>query len=89
LVVAGSDDGVALLLEDPERTSPHGDEVPLLVVVHLRLGGRRPAGAVDYLALAGYSPLAYGPEEVDVQASSCTTYWQKAYCQKAARGGRQ
>ena len=69
LTFRNSDYGVALLLEDPERTSPHSDEVPL-GVVHLRLCCRRPAGAVDDLALAGYAPLADGPEEVDVHLYS-------------------
>jgi hypothetical protein len=58
--VRASHDGEALLLEDPERTSPHGDEV-LLRVVHLRLGGRRPAGAVGDPTLAGYASLNYSP----------------------------
>src|SRR5918998_4373084 len=61
----GSDDRVALPFEHAERARPHGDEVALRVI-HLRLGGRRAAGAVHDLALAGYAPLADRPEEVDV-----------------------
>src|SRR5918997_4885935 len=61
----GSDDRVALPFEHAKRARPHGDEVALRVV-HLRLGGRRAAGAVHDLALAGYAPLADSPEEVDV-----------------------
>ena len=63
--VAGSNNRVALLLEDPERSSSYGDEVAV-GVADLRLGGRRPAGAVDHLALAGYAPPADRSQEVHV-----------------------
>jgi hypothetical protein len=52
-------------LEDAERPRAKGDEVALRIV-DLRLGGRRPAGAVEDLALAGYAPAADRAQEVDV-----------------------
>jgi hypothetical protein len=63
--VVGSNDRVALLLKHPKRPRSHSHEVPLRVV-YLRLGCRCPAGAMHHLTLAGYTPLADRPEEVDV-----------------------
>jgi hypothetical protein len=70
---AGSNDGVALLLEHTERTGPHGDEVALRVV-YLCLGGRRPAGSMHDLTVADYTSLADRPEEVDVHLYSCSPH---------------
>src|ERR671916_508736 len=59
------DYGAAPALEHPERPGAQGHEVAIRVV-DLRLGGSRPAGAVEDLALAGYAPRVDGAEEVDV-----------------------
>src|SRR5918993_1677592 len=60
-----SNDSVTLLLEHPKRPCAKCHEVTLLVA-DLRLGGGGPAGAVENLALTGYSPRAHRAEEVHV-----------------------
>src|SRR5919112_2036029 len=56
LTIPALHDRVALLLEDPERTRPHRDQVPL-PVEDPPLGGRRPPRPVHDLAPADYAPL--------------------------------
>src|SRR3990170_8961007 len=58
-------DGVALLLEDPERTRPHRDQVSL-PIEDPPLGGRRPPRPVHDLAPADYAPLPDRSQEVYV-----------------------
>src|SRR5918994_1223587 len=63
--VAGSNNRVALLLEDSERPGAHCDEGTVRVA-DLRLGSCRPTGAVDDLALAGYASPADRAQEVHI-----------------------
>src|SRR3712207_3224443 len=71
----GSNDSVALLLEDPEGARPHGEQVSLLVV-DPPLGGRRTPSPVHDLAPARDAPLPDRTQEVHVHLHrrSANTY---------------